>query len=146
MKCKRCGFEWQSYGEALTCPGCGVVTALTQSEKQTWWEEAYEAEKIKDLALRARCYLALAEQGDEKAAYAYGECLRRSFGVLVEARRSVFATAIHIGERRPLHHVDRVKLHAEERLFSQMLGGGESLCLALTGQTDYHVRHHGNAV
>ena len=90
MKCKRCGFEWQSYGEALTCPGCGVVTALTQSEKQTLWEEAYEAEKIKDLALRARCYLALAEQGDEKAAYAYGECLRRGVGVAENAEEAIF--------------------------------------------------------
>ena len=81
MKCKRCGYEWQSYGEAFTCPGCGGSVALTLSEKQTLWEEVYEAETIKDLALRARLYLALAEQGDAKAAYLYAECLRRGVGV-----------------------------------------------------------------
>lgn len=90
MKCKRCGYEWQSYGEALTCPGCGAHAALTQSEKQTLWEEAYEAEKIKDLALRARCYHTLAEQGDERAAYAYGECLRRGVGVQTNAEEAIF--------------------------------------------------------
>ena len=90
MKCKKCGYEWQSYGEALTCPGCGTHAALTQSEKQTLWEEAYEAEKIKDFSLRARCYHALAEQGDERAAYAYGECLRRGVGVAENAEEAVF--------------------------------------------------------
>ena len=81
MKCKKCAYEWQSFGESLTCPGCGTRATLTSSEKQTLWEEAYEAEKIKDHALGARCYLALAEMGDEKAQYAYGECLRRGIGV-----------------------------------------------------------------
>ena len=90
MKCKKCGYEWQSYGEALTCPGCGAHAALTQSEKQTLWEEAYEAEKIKDTALRARCYHALAEQGDEKAAYAYAECLRRGVGVAANGEETIF--------------------------------------------------------
>ncbi len=90
MKCKKCGYEWQSYGEAITCPGCGAYAALTQSEKQTLWEEAYEAEKIKDLALRARCYLALAEQGDERAAYAYAECLRRGVGVAQNGEEALF--------------------------------------------------------
>ena len=90
MKCKKCGYEWQSYGEALTCPGCGNYAALTQSEKQTLWEEAYEAEKIKDLALRARAYAALAEQGDERAAYAYAECLRRGVGVPANEEEALF--------------------------------------------------------
>ncbi len=81
MKCKKCSYEWQSFGESLTCPGCGTRATLTSSEKQTLWEEAYEAEKIKDHTLGAKCYFALAEMGDEKAQYAYGECLRRGIGV-----------------------------------------------------------------
>ena len=81
MKCKKCSYEWKSYGESLTCPGCGARVALTASEKQTLWEEAYGAEKIKDFVGRARCYYTLAEMGDEKAQYAYGECLRRGAGV-----------------------------------------------------------------
>lgn len=90
MKCKKCGFEWQSYGEAFTCPGCGVLATLTQSEKQTLWEEAYRAEKIKDFSLRAKCYLALAELGDVKAAYSYGECLRRGVGVAQNEEEALF--------------------------------------------------------
>lgn len=90
MKCKKCAYEWQSYGESLTCPGCGARAALTSSEKQTLWEEAYEAEKIKDYAHRARCYFALAEMGDEKAAYAYGECLRRGVGVAENKEEALF--------------------------------------------------------
>lgn len=81
MKCKKCSYEWKSYGESLTCPGCGARAMLTASEKQTLWEEAYGAEKIKDFVGRARCYHTLAEMGDEKAQYAYGECLRRGAGV-----------------------------------------------------------------
>ena len=119
MKCKRCGFEWQSYGEALTCPGCGVVTALTQSEKQTLWEEAYEAEKIKDLALRARCYLALAEQGDEKAhpqdgcipppLTAFGSLFPRvsSLATAKSRRFSGFALRRSLVTRMPLLHSQR---------------------------------------
>lgn len=90
MKCKKCGFEWQSYGEAFTCPGCGALATLTQSEKQTLWEEAYRAEKIKDYSLRAKCYLALAELGDEKAEYAYAECLRRGVGVAQNEEEALF--------------------------------------------------------
>ena len=90
MKCKKCGFEWQSYGEAITCPACGAQTILTQSEKQTLWEEAHEAETIKDYDLLARCYYELAEQGDEKAAYAYAECLRNGVGVKANTEESVF--------------------------------------------------------
>ena len=45
MNCKKCGHEWQSYGEALRCPACGSAVTMTQTEKQTLWEEAYEAEK-----------------------------------------------------------------------------------------------------
>ena len=90
MKCKKCGFEWQSYGEGITCPGCGAQTVLTQSEKQTLWQEAHEAETIKDYDLLARCYYELAEQGDEKAAYAYAECLRNGVGVKANVEESVF--------------------------------------------------------
>ena len=90
MKCKKCAYEWQSYGESLTCPGCGTRATLTSSEKQTLWEEAYGAEKIKDYALRARCYFALAEMGDEKAQYAYGECLRRGVGVAENREEALF--------------------------------------------------------
>lgn len=90
MKCKKCGFEWQSYGEALACPSCGGQTVLTQSEKQTLWEEAHEAETIKDYDLLAKCYHELAEQGDERAAYAYAECLRSGSGVKANVEESVF--------------------------------------------------------
>lgn len=90
MKCKKCGFEWQSYGEAFTCPGCGAQTVMTQSEKQTLWEEAHEAETIKDYDLLAKCYYALAEQGDERAAYSYAECLRSGTGVKANPEESVF--------------------------------------------------------
>ncbi len=88
MKCKKCGYEWQSYGESLTCPGCGLPAALTLSEKQTLWEEAYEAERIKDYAHRAACYRYLAELGDEKAQFAYAECLRRGVGVEEDAEEA----------------------------------------------------------
>lgn len=90
MKCKKCGFEWQSYGEALACPSCGGQTVLTQSEKQTLWEEAHEAEMIKDYDLLAKCYYELAEQGDERAAYSYAECLYNGVGVKANAEESVF--------------------------------------------------------
>ncbi len=90
MNCKKCGHEWQSYGEALTCPACGTAATLTQTEKQTLWEQAYEAEHIRDMALRARCYLKLAEQGDAKAQFAYGECKRRGEGVAQNEEEAVF--------------------------------------------------------
>ena len=101
MKCKRCGYEWQSYGEALTCPGCGAGAALTMSEKQTLWEEAYEAEKIKDMALLARLYRALAEQGDAKAAYLYAECLRYGVGVAENGGDALFWYKAAAGRMHP---------------------------------------------
>lgn len=90
MNCKKCGHEWQSYGDSLACPACGTAATLTQTEKQTLWEEAYEAESIRDMALRARCYLKLAEQGDAKAQLAYGECLRRGEGVAQNEEEAIY--------------------------------------------------------
>ncbi len=81
MNCKKCGYEWQAYGEHLTCPSCGATTVLTPSEQQSLWEEAYAAEKIKDYALRASCFLRLAEQGDRKAAFMYAESLSEGWGI-----------------------------------------------------------------
>lgn len=81
MKCKNCGFEWKSYGETIHCPGCATSAALTRNEQQSLWEEAHNAEKIKDLSLRAACYFRLAELGDKRAQYAYAECLTKGVGV-----------------------------------------------------------------
>ncbi len=81
MNCKKCGYEWQAYGEHLTCPSCGSLAVLTASEQQSLWEEAYAAEKIKDYALRANCFLRLAEQGDRKAAFLYAESLSEGWGI-----------------------------------------------------------------
>lgn len=81
MKCKKCGYEWQAYGTSLSCPSCAASVALTASEQQMLWEEARDAERLKDHALRADCFLRLAEQGDRKAAYMYAECLWSGVGV-----------------------------------------------------------------
>ena len=69
MKCKKCGFDWQPHGEQLICPNCGESAAMTHTEQQALWNEANNAQKIKDYTLRANCYLRLAEQGDRKAEY-----------------------------------------------------------------------------
>ncbi len=81
MRCKKCGFEWKSYGENTVCPDCATSAALTHNEQQSLWESAHEAEKIKDFALRASCFLRLAELGDKRAQYAYAECLYSGVGV-----------------------------------------------------------------
>ncbi len=81
MNCKKCGYEWQAYGAHLACPNCGTSAVLTASEQQALWQEAHAAEKIKDTALRASCFLRLGEQGDKKAAYMYAECLSEGIGV-----------------------------------------------------------------
>lgn len=81
MNCKKCGYEWQAYGDHLTCPSCGTAAVLTASEQQSLWQEAQTAEKIKDYALRANCFLRLAEQGDKKAAFMYAESLSEGWGV-----------------------------------------------------------------
>ncbi|MBO5755852.1 MAG: sel1 repeat family protein, partial [Clostridia bacterium] len=81
MKCKNCGFEWKSYGESIHCPDCATSAALTHNEQQSLWEDAHNAEKIKDLPLRASCYFRLAELGDKRAQYAYAECLAKGVGV-----------------------------------------------------------------
>lgn len=81
MKCKKCGFEWKSYGETIHCPSCSASALLTHSEQQALWEEAHNAEKIKDFPLRADRYLRLAELGDKRAQYAYAECLVKGVGV-----------------------------------------------------------------
>ena len=81
MKCMKCGFDWQTYGEDLSCPSCGSSVALSTSEKQSLWEQIQASERIKDRAARASCLLTLAEQGDAKAAYAYAECLSEGDGV-----------------------------------------------------------------
>ena len=81
MKCKKCGFEWKSYGENTVCPDCATSAALTHNEQQSLWEDAHNAEKIKDYALRANCFFRLAELGDKRAQYAYAECLFKGIGV-----------------------------------------------------------------
>ena len=81
MKCKKCGYEWQTYGESLSCPACSTVALKTHSERQTLWEEAQTAEKIKDVTKRAALLFALAELGDERAQFSYAECLRLGVGV-----------------------------------------------------------------
>lgn len=81
MKCKNCGFEWKSYGENIVCPDCATTASLTHNEQQSLWEDAHNAEKIKDYALRAACFFRLAELGDKRAQYAYAECLFKGIGV-----------------------------------------------------------------
>lgn len=81
MKCKNCGFEWKSYGENTVCPDCATRASLTRNEQQSLWEDAHNAEKIKDHALRAHCFFRLAELGDKRAQYAYAECLAKGVGV-----------------------------------------------------------------
>ena len=89
MKCKKCGYEWQTYGESLHCPACSAVAFRTHSERQTLWEEAQTADKIKDFAKRASCLFELAELGDERAQYAYAECLRLGVGVPADSEGAV---------------------------------------------------------
>ncbi len=81
MKCKNCGFEWKSYGENTVCPDCATSASLTHNEQQSLWEDAHNAEKIKDHARRAHCFFRLAELGDKRAQYAYAECLAKGVGV-----------------------------------------------------------------
>ncbi len=81
MKCKKCGYEWQTYGEHPLCPCCGNDASMSASEQHALWEEARNAERIKDARLRASCLLRLAEQGDRQAQFAYAECRRQGIGV-----------------------------------------------------------------
>ena len=101
MKCTKCGFEWHPHGEHVACPNCGVSASLTHSEQQTLWEEAQNAEKIKDYGLRAKCYLRLAEQGDRKAEYAYAECLANGVGVAENKEEALLWYKAAAGKMHP---------------------------------------------
>lgn len=122
MKCKKCAYEWQSFGESLTCPGCGTRVTLTSSEKQTLWEEAYEAEKIKDHTLCAKRYFALAEMGDEKAQYAYGECLRRGIGVAANVDEAILWYKAAARRRYPAAAYRLAKCLAESKKYGDSAG------------------------
>ena len=101
MKCKKCGFEWQPHGERLACPSCGISAALTHSEQQAIWEEAYAAQKIKDHTLYANSLLRLAEQGDRKAEFAYAECLAKGIGVPADAEEALLWYKAAAGKMHP---------------------------------------------
>lgn len=101
MKCKKCGFDWQPHGEQLICPNCGESAAMTHTEQQALWNEANNAQKIKDYTLRANCYLRLAEQGDRKAEYAYAECLSEGVGVAENKEEALLWYKAAAGKMHP---------------------------------------------
>ncbi|MBP3437313.1 MAG: SEL1-like repeat protein [Clostridia bacterium] len=80
MKCKKCGTEWATTGESLSCPRCETVAVLSQKEQQFLWEEIKKAEQLQDRALRTECLQTLAAFGNKKAQYLYGEALRTGDG------------------------------------------------------------------
>ncbi|MCQ2385892.1 MAG: hypothetical protein MJ078_04405, partial [Clostridia bacterium] len=90
MKCKVCGYEWETAGEQLRCPSCNADGTLPQNEQQQLWSEAEFAKKAKKQAIYASKIHLLAEQGNKKAECLYGELLTRGEGVaqnLAEAKQ-----------------------------------------------------------